>query len=258
APSRPPPSPVITRFSVDGYDDASNDYLRGRKKSFAKALKALELFRDAKMALGSDRPLIAFNTVLSGHNFDHMREMVELAAATDVGMVNFEPITVHSPLGEALVLDDAQRGRLAEHARSAVRAAGELDVETNAGAYTGTELVENANTMKRVITGEGGGRDGAHSMLDIVCYEPWYHLVIKVDGQAGPCCIYNDRKISVKDAGLEAIWFGDHFAGIRETILSRKLPGYCSICNAGQVLANRAIRTELGRLLESESVEGGS
>ena len=249
-------------FSVDGYDDESNDTLRGRKKSFAKAMKALALFQEAKRAKGADLPLIAFNTVLSSGNFDHMKEMIELADNLGVGMVNFEPVTVHSPLGETLVLDDAQRGALTKHAKAANRRARELGVETNAGAYTGTELVENANTMRRVITGEVGRRGGKHPLLDVLCYEPWYHLVIKVDGQAGPCCIADIRKMRVKDESLEEIWFGKHFSSIRKSILDRKLPRYCSICNAGQVLYNRAIRAELGRILDAEppelSVEGAS
>ena len=234
-------------FSIDGYDDASNDYLRGRKGSLRKNVTALTRFRDVK-GESRDKPWISFNTVLSSVNFDHMAEMIELAARVGCNAVNFEPITIHSPLGEALTLDDGQRERLPEYAAAAVARAERLGVSTNAAAYRGAELVEHANTMDEVIRAETDDGE-TDPFLSISCYEPWYHLVVKVDGQVGPCCLFNNQEMNIREHTLEEIWFGKYFSGIREGIIAKNFPGYCKICNAGQVLTNRSLRGALAEEL---------
>ena len=250
-------------FSLDGHDDGANDYLRGKKGSFARSTNGLTLFKEAKEKIGTEGPLIAFNTVLSRRNVDHLTDMIELAARYGVDMVNFEPITVHSPLGEALSLGPSELGRLPEQAGKAARAAERLGVVTNVAHYTEGDLAANANTMDQVIRRDGSEETGLsepeareeagpaeEDYLSLVCYEPWYHLVIKVDGQAGPCCIYDEAGVNVKDNSLREIWLGGHFRRIREAIRSRRLPRYCAICNAGQVITNRQLRTEIAAHLD--------
>ncbi len=251
-------------FSLDGHDDGANDYLRGKRGSFARSTKGLTLFKEAKEKIGAEGPMIAFNTVLSRRNVDHLADMIDLAARYGVDMVNFEPITVHSPLGEALSLGPPELGRLPEQAEKAARAAEQLGVVTNVANYAEGDLAANANTMDQVIRRDGSGEAGplepeqreeagptTEDYLSLVCYEPWYHLVIKVDGQAGPCCIYDEAGISIKDHSLRDVWHGEHFRRIREAIRSRRLPRYCAICNAGQVITNRQLRAEIAAHLEA-------
>jgi len=250
-------------FSIDGHNEATNDYLRGGRGSFTRSLKGLTHFMEAKQRFKKKEPVIALNVVLSKRNVDHLADIIELATSYGVGMVNFEPITIHSPLGEALALGPSELQRLPEQAGRAAQEAERQDVITNAMHYAEGDLASNANSMDCVIRREVNEEtDGEKpedliyadpstlDFLQLVCYEPWYHLVVKVDGQVGPCCIYKDVGINVKDHSLEAIWFGDHFKRIREAIRKKCLPRYCAICNAGQVITNRQLRKEIASYLE--------
>jgi len=87
------------------------------------------------------------------------------------------------------------------------------------------------------------------NLADAICLEPWYHLVIKVDGETGPCCIFSEKKMNVKDKSLKEIWYSNYFNNLRKSILSGKLPKYCKICNAGQVIQNNAIRKQIRKCM---------
>jgi MoaA/NifB/PqqE/SkfB family radical SAM enzyme len=69
--------------------------------------------------------------------------------------------------------------------------------------------------------------------------------VIKTDGSAQPCCLYDEKEENVRKKSLKEIWFGKFFEDIRNSMREKKFSKYCSICNAGQVFENRRIRDEL-------------
>ncbi|MFH1849285.1 MAG: radical SAM protein [archaeon] len=223
-------------FSIDGPDAATNDFLRGTG-TFRKVERSLKLLDQAKKANKTRFPVVAFNTVLSNVNYGKLSQMIEFAHSVGCEIVSFEPLTVHSEIGNELKLRDDITG-VSAHQDEAHRLAARYGIATNV-SHLAKQHIENSNRMDEVLACRGRG------FLSIPCYEPWYHLVVKVDGNAGPCCICDDPKLNVKNESLRSIWYGSHFSSIRQSIMGGSLPHYCRICNAGQVIQNQGIQKEL-------------
>ncbi|MAG50314.1 hypothetical protein CL621_01575 [archaeon] len=207
-------------FSIDGGNSDINNYLRG--KSFDKIVEDIKKFNEYK----KDKPELSFNTVISNKNYNRLKGIVRLSAELGVGSIKFESLTIHSKIGKKLELNRKQIEELQQNISEIDNLSKELNVKTN---------------ILDFMEKEGKKND----FSNIVCYEPWYHLVIKTDGSVGPCCLSDDKAINVRDMSLKDIWFGSYFENLRENILKGDFPRYCSICNVGQVSQNKLIRQEL-------------
>lgn len=228
-------------FSIDGPDASTNDYLRGEQGLFNRVIKTLKIINGLKSRFKKKLPLITFNTVLSNKNYEKASAMIKLAQKVGCIEVNFEPLTVHSEIGKQLKLNDKQQKEFQEIIKRTYKLAKRLKVKTNIKSFKEKELIEKSNSMQEILKKE----TDKHDFFSIPCYEPWYHLTIKVDGTAGPCCVYNDKRMNIKKQTLKEIWHGWRFNRLRKKIAKKKFPKYCSICNAGQVLTNRKLREEL-------------
>lgn len=228
-------------FSIDGPDALTNDSLRGKHGAFNTAIESLKTIKSLKVRLKKQTPLITFNTVLSNKNYDKTVEMIRLARKVGCKEVDFEPMTLHSETGKVLKLSEEQIKKFQGIIEKTQKVADKLKIKTNIHSLKEKRLIEKSNSMQDVLKKETKN----NGFLSITCYEPWYHLVIKVDGTAGPCCIYDDKRMNVKKQTLKDIWYGRRFNKIRKKIVKQKFPEYCSICNAGQVLTNRLLRKEL-------------
>ncbi len=237
-------------FSIDGPDAKSNDWLRplkGTQESpLSRIVSALKMFKRVKQESRSALPRIAFNVVLSLKNKDLLEEMMRFAAEHGVEIVNFEPMTVHSKQGRKLRLSGQDVKEMQPEVEYAQAAADELGIYTNISRFVESSLVTKKNEMPAVYAKDVESSDG---FLSIPCYEPWYHLVVKTDGSVGPCCVFEDKAVNVKEASLADIWTGGFITKVRGTLESRDFLQWCRLCNAGQVLQNRGLRKELGEAL---------
>ena len=220
-------------ISLDGPNSEINNYLRG-ENSFERVMDNIKTLNDLKEA---EKPSLKFNTVISNRNYDHLSEIMELAAERKVETVSFETLTVHSDQGEELKLNKEEREELKENIPKIQKKAKSLGIKTNIGSLKQKHF-KRSNEMDSLIEGE-------ESFSSIACFEPWYHLVIKVDGSAQPCCLYDSDQENVKNKSLEEIWFGDFFNRVREKIRKENFSEYCKICNASQVVTNKKLREEL-------------
>jgi len=240
-------------FSVDGPDQETNDWLRPSKAAeereespFGRIVEALTTFRREKRALGSELPRISLNVVLSRRNSAEMSNTLRFASRFDVQRVSFEPLTTHSALGAELRLSSEDVRAMQPEVREAARLAAELGVETNIEKYAEQALVTGKNALPEVYAADVLARSG---FLGIPCYEPWFHLVVKTDGSVGPCCVFEDKAVNVKELSLHEIWTGTFLSKVRGSMASRKFLPWCKTCNAGQLLQSRALREELGHAL---------
>ncbi|MFB6215444.1 MAG: SPASM domain-containing protein, partial [Candidatus Aenigmatarchaeota archaeon] len=88
------------------------------------------------------------------------------------------------------------------------------------------------------------------SFGDLPCYEPFLRMGIRVDGRVAPCGFYDEeRGDSVRNKGLEEVWYGDYFQERREEQLNKKLPDYCSKCCTTLVNKQERIRNSLEEIL---------
>jgi len=228
-------------FSLDGPDAKTNDIIRG-KGIFEKTTKSINLINRTKRKMKSKLPIIKFNVVINRKNYDKVEKMIELAKKVNCSVVHFDSLTVHSEIGRKLRLTKKQETEFEKNAKAAKKMAEKFGICTDVGLLT-SGFLEKSNEMENILEKESDSKDFA----SLVCYEPWWHLVIKTNGSVQPCCLYDEKQENVKNKSLGEIWFGEFFEGIRESMKNKKFSKYCSICNAGQVFENRRIREELRR-----------
>jgi MoaA/NifB/PqqE/SkfB family radical SAM enzyme len=173
-------------------------------------------------------------------------EIVKLAHSLDCEMISFEPMTIHSSIGMRLSLRKNEAKKLRNSVNRIEKLANELGVVTNIKNFSFDNLVIKPKHLK-FLEQSSFNYSGFASSL---CFEPWWHLVIKVDGSAQPCCLFDSKEENVKERSLRRIWFGEHFNKIRENMMNKKFSEFCSFCNVGQVTENIRIRNELIELMK--------
>jgi MoaA/NifB/PqqE/SkfB family radical SAM enzyme len=226
-------------FSLEGPDAKSNDAIRG-KGNFERVMEIINLLNQMKMKTRKNLPIIKFNVVVNKKNYDKVEKMVMLAKKVNCSMIHFDSLTIHSEYGDKLKLNEKEEREFEKNAKAAKELAEKLGIFTDVDFLT-RELIEKSNEMEFVLEKESN----SENFFSLVCYEPWWHLVIKTDGSAQPCCLYDEKEENVKNKSLRKIWFGDFFKKIRDSMRKKQFSKYCSICNAGQVFENRRIRSEL-------------
>jgi MoaA/NifB/PqqE/SkfB family radical SAM enzyme len=226
-------------FSLDGPDTEINDSIRG-KGSFESVIRSINLFNQIKEKMKKKHPILKFNVVVNRKNYNKINKMIELAKKVNCSTVHFDSLTVHSKIGEKLKLNRIQEVEFKKNTEYVKKLAEGIGIWTDVNLLT-NEFLEKSNKMKDILKKEGS----SENFSSLVCYEPWWHLVVKTNGTAQPCCLYDDKEESVKNKSLKNIWFGAFFEKIRENIKHKQFSRYCSICNAGQVFENRRIRNEL-------------
>jgi len=230
-------------FSIDGGTEETNDLLRGRGTyhKVYSALKAIKSHRGLK-----ERPRIAFNTVVSKANHDKLDQIIILAHETGADAVMFEPLTVHSWRGWLMKSGRGDKKRIATAIGNISRLAEELGIHTNIGALARSEFIEQSNRMDKLIIKENRIGQDDKTSNGPACFEPWYHLVVKVDGSVGPCCVFEEKSLNIKTMSLNDVWYGDWFNAMRKRMQNGDLPNWCKICNTTQIQKNIAIRNSLG------------
>jgi MoaA/NifB/PqqE/SkfB family radical SAM enzyme len=226
-------------FSLDGPDAKTNDSIRG-KGSFENVMKSINLFNQMKRRMKRRLPTLKFNVVINKKNYNKIGKMIELAKEVNCSIVHFDSLTVHSEIGKKIRLTKKQEEEFDKYVDTTKKLAESLRILTDINSLTSVFL-EKSNEMEEILEREGDSKD----FFSLVCYEPWWHLVIKTNGTVQPCCLYDEKEENVKNKSLRKIWFGEFFENIRENIKQKQLSKYCSICNAGQVFENRRIREVL-------------
>jgi len=226
-------------FSLDGPDAKTNDGIRG-KGNFERVMKSINLFNKTKERMNREYPILKFNVVVNRKNYNKICEMIELAKNVNCSIVHFDSFTVHSKIGKKLKLTKGHEVEFTKNAKEAKELAENYGIMTDVNFLT-SELLEKSNKMEDILVKETDSKD----FTSLICYEPWWHLVIKTNGTAQPCCLYDEREETVNNKSLREIWFGRFFEKIRENITHKQLSNYCSICNVGQVFENRRMREKL-------------
>jgi MoaA/NifB/PqqE/SkfB family radical SAM enzyme len=209
-------------FSLDGPDAKSNDAVRG-KGTFEKVMKSINLFNQIKEKARKKLPIIKFNVVVTNKNYNKIEKMIELAKKVNCSIVHFDSLTIHSENGKKLKLNRKQEKEFEEKAKAAKKMAEKYGIWTDVNFLT-TDFLEKSNEMKDLLEKESNSTD----FFSLVCYEPWWHLVIKTDGSAQPCCLYDEKEENVKNKNLKEIWFGNFFEDIRISMRKKKFSIACS------------------------------
>lgn len=230
-------------FSLDAPDEKVNDYLRG--KGFNKVVETIKAIQIQKIKAKKEKPMINIHTVLCNKNFHLLPKMFEFIYDLNCRNLLVEPIVLlatKTKAGEELLFKNKDKKPLLKYIKEATKIAYKHNFQTNIDKLE-FELVKNTAKMKKIVELEG--REEKSPFASLPCYQPFYRMIIRPWGVAGPCCMFDNVGEKVNEKSLKEIWFGEYFEKTRKRMLKGDLPDFCSKCNPSQIQENRKIRALL-------------
>lgn len=201
--------------SLDGATAATYEAIRVRA-SFALVVANLSYLLQARRRLGTARPVVHVNMVVSTPNRHEVPAMVQLCGRLGVDGLILSPIEPATKEMEPLTCSPTDWEQLAQTAREAARQVG-LPVFIRGGARRG----------RRAATPSGG--QATHK-----CLQPWLVAVVTGEGLVMPCCNIHSPEFAmgnVMTQAFERIWQGGRYQSFRQEL---KQPGHvpapCAWC----------------------------
>jgi MoaA/NifB/PqqE/SkfB family radical SAM enzyme len=223
------------QFSIDGPNKEINDFLRP-PNSFERVINAVKILRKVRDSKNSKKPYIGFNTILNKMNFGKVSEMIELASSIGCELVYFEPIYPGYSKFD-LGIPKEKMNNLVKCLRKAKKTAKRLGIDTNVEEFENVHLVDKSNLRERMLK---ESRDMSN-FVGAPCFRPWYLMGIKASGFAG-CCSTFEAGQFIQGKSLKDVWFGENFKKLREEMLNKNIPNYCSKCSIVVLMENRGLR----------------
>jgi MoaA/NifB/PqqE/SkfB family radical SAM enzyme len=237
------------QFSIDGPNAKTHDYLRGVNGAFEKAVKNAKFLSDYKKEKENDAPYLGFNTVLNRLNYNKLPEMIDLCKEVGFQLVYFEPIYPGYLEKERLTLNEDEKEEMQRYIRETIKKAKKLNISTNIENFYRKDIIgkeEFGNTILKETEKD------ANPYVSLPCYQPWYLMGIKGCGLAG-CCSTFEIGEKIQNRTLKEVWNGPVFNKIRQEMLSKKLPSYCSKCSVVVVMENKEIRKRIKEKLKEKN-----
>ncbi|MCD6371816.1 MAG: radical SAM protein [Candidatus Aenigmarchaeota archaeon] len=234
-------------FSLDAPEKEINDFLRGG--GFEKVVGTIKKIQTMKSKLNLEKPYIHIHMVLCNKNYKLLPKMFEFVYSLGITNLLIEPIVLlakKTGSGKELMFRKRDEKKLIEALNKAKEIAYEYGFQTNVDKLE-LSLVKNTSKMKKIVKKEGIKH--RNKLLEIPCYQPFHQMVVRPWGIVGPCCMFEYSPENVRDKSLKEIWFGEYFEKMRERMLKRDLPDFCSKCNPSQIQENRKIRVAIKGLL---------
>lgn len=266
----------LVQVSLDSYEPTVHNRLRTNPRAFERSVRAVKEFRRHKERLGVDSPEICTNTILTSYLAGEPERVIHFAHEIGVDRVTLHQMAVYEATRETvkdyIVTDDqfreiAGRGdelrRLAESLGIRFDFVGVENMEEQLGGGEGDHPPGGSGgTAPSGNLGNPGGNPGATRnppsgsnlipksvFLKAFCYEPWYAMLIDMNGFAAPCqhasSGYTDADL--RKLGLEGAWYGERFTKLRDGALNQRPFEMCWEC--GQQQNAEAIRRELAARL---------
>ena len=240
------------KISIHGSNAKTHDKLVGKDGAFKKSVSALKTFVQMRRKFGTKKPRLEIGLVLVNRNYKEVPKLFELANNIGIESIFIEPITVYTPMGEKLVLNEHQSKEFVEIAKSVFKEFN--DLETNINFFFETKAHEYTGHMDELIL-KASTSEHQNKFLNAACYEPWYRMGIRVDGTVCPCGFYDvGSKENVREKNLREIWMGEYFQERRKQILEGRLPVHCRKCCTTLVRNTLMIRRLLIQRMERNKV----
>jgi MoaA/NifB/PqqE/SkfB family radical SAM enzyme len=214
--------------SIDGATAATYERIRVRAH-LDRVLANIDLLRDARRRLGSERPRLRMVMVVMRQNLHELPDLIRLAhrysmeslfvqhLCHDFGESNlpahYRPMRDFVEAQTLLNEDSGRVDRYFEEARAAAR---ELGVELRL-----------PRTRKRLHPPGTPGPDR--------CDWPWHGPYVSYQGLAMPCCmIATPDRLNfghVVEQGVDATWHGEAYEQFRAQLASDQPPDICRSCS---------------------------
>jgi len=237
-------------FSIDGPDAETHDYLRQVPGTFAKATGNIARLSELKKEFKTDKPMLNMNTVLSKKNYDKLDKQVELAHKLGVEYMFIEPLIIYSKLGEELKLGETERKKLAKTMKKVIKLTKKYKIDSNFANIDknlNDELVAKSSAMHEVVKKDSDEYEQG-TLLATPCFDPWFHMTIKVNGRTISCDVATDEGDNIQNKTLEEIWYGFYFEKQRKALMSGNVPDFCAQCNPSHTTQRRRLRKVIENL----------
>ena len=222
----------MVMFSVDSHIPEIHDFMRGKKGTFSKVKKVLDLFKQLKNQTQSNKPKVVFNTVLCNKNFNRLDEFIRFAHTVDCKDITFIPLIQFNSEIKVLALNDKEKKQFQKEISKIDKISQKYNIHTNIKS-----LEEKDESCKESIDNK--------NFSEITCFEPFLNLVIRMDGKYSPCCMIDNYDDTIINKSLSKVWFGKYFSNIRKKIINNKIPQSCLYCVHTQMIQNKKLREEL-------------
>ncbi|MAG50311.1 hypothetical protein CL621_01560 [archaeon] len=230
-------------FSIDGSNESTHNYLRGKEDAFSKTTNNIRLFKKYKDELKKERPSLEFSTVLTNKNYTEIIDIIKLASDIGVKVITFEPVFVSNPDVQKLKLNKQEREVLIKNIPEALELANSLGIITNLETLVEVKSIEKTGTLKKFIFKLLEQKE-KNDFFNMPCYEPWLWPKIEANGIIGVCST-NSLNENIKNKTFKEIWYGKEFNKFRERIMNHDLPEGCENCVSTHLPINQEIRKEL-------------
>jgi len=248
------------KFSVDGVDAKTHDYLRGVEGTFEKVINNIKYFASVKTKLKADEPKLLFNTVISNENYKQLPGIVRLGNSIGLGGIWLLPLTAFDESGKNLKLSKEQLIEFKSVLKESMALAQGFRMENNFEHFLDLKYTEKTESMDEVMMEEVNiikeeypkSDDPLENFKFLPCYIPWHHITIIPNGNIAPCFSpwVWETDVSVKSHTLKELWYGGYFDKFRNIMLNRELPENCKRCCVWEVFNNRKIREGIERLIK--------
>ncbi len=259
------------KFSIDGVDAETHDYLRGVKGTFEKVTNNIRYFAEMKRKFKTRKPRLLFNTVISNKNYRQLPDIVKLGHSVGLNGIWLLPLTVFDESAKKLKLTHEQVIEFRSILKESIRLSKEFGMEDNFEHFFEPKYMEKTESMHEVMMEEVPNNIGPKKKLKSIinkeypksedplenfkflpCYIPWHHVTIIPNGNIAPCFspwVWNTN-VSIKNHSLKELWYGEYFDKFRNIMLNRELPDNCKRCCVWEVFNNRKIREGIESLIK--------
>ena len=244
------------RFSINGPDSKTDDFLRGVKGAFKKSVNAIRKIVKYKKNLKRSKPSLVLMPVITGKNYNKLINFVKLAVKLEMNSVILQPfmseliedasglsIGYRKKIAETLKLKKKQERILRKNAKIAKIYAEKLGIDHNFNFLLSSKVTHGADKIM-----EEESKKYNHKLLSIPCYVPWWDLDINTEGGVA-ICPRMPKRIDIRGKRLFDVWNSEQFSSFRKILFERKIPEICKTCCEITAWDNKKIREQLYSLL---------
>lgn len=198
-------------FSIDGATARTYESIRIPAK-FENTMENIKRLARMKKERGSELPCINIQFTVIRSNYVEIPDMVPLALDLDANQLVIEPLTpvfnfnpVYKKYYDENMVPFEKALPLANEAKARAEK---------------TDLIMSSHYLFRE----------QNPGMTTSCGQPWHTLGVRVDGRVFTCCGTPEKMGNLYESGLNEIWNGEAYRGLRRELSSARFPGFCSLC----------------------------
>jgi MoaA/NifB/PqqE/SkfB family radical SAM enzyme len=246
-------------ISINAASPKLADYLYGKKDSYRKTIKSMEILKKLKRKMKSEVPIVANTIVVTKYNYLEIPKMVKQAFEYDVRTVNVRwvsepyckgkpgPLTMPPEKYEEFVNAFEEAKQLAK--KFNINLVSDFTLE-DLRRYL--QLDKNEDNKQLFAKNNPREEKNEESILEFIqdenayeklckigiCTFPFYELFIDANGYASGCGtlasaggIEENVAEDVLEKNIEEIWYGERLNHLRVHMLLREFFKTCESCN---------------------------